>query len=305
MIRKSRSIPSPPSRRPRRWRRRSWRTRRRRRPISSRKRRRMRSKASSKRSSDALNESGRLRPRKSLGQNFLRDDRIARKIVDAVGPRPGDVVLEIGPGEGALTKHLAASGARLVLVELDERAVLQMRGLYEGAGVQVLHQDVLTVDLDLLADSMSTERLRVVGNIPYYITSPILFHVLDNRRRVRDLTMMVQREVARRLAAVPRTKAYGILSVFCQLFADVEILFDVQPGSFHPRPDVTSSVVRLMMLDGPRFALRDEQFFRGMVRSVFGKLRKTLRNALRYFLDDDPAAAVPDASILQRRPEDL
>jgi 16S rRNA (adenine1518-N6/adenine1519-N6)-dimethyltransferase len=250
-------------------------------------------------------EPAHLRPKKGLGQNFLRDDRIARKIVDALDPRPGDVVLEIGPGEGALTKHLVASGAKLVLVELDERAVARMRVLYERLGVRVIHQDVLTVDLNTLAASAGTERLRVVGNIPYYITSPILFHVLDNRHRVRDLTMMVQREVARRLAAVPRTKAYGILSVFCQLFADVEILFDVQPGSFHPRPDVTSSVVRLVMLDGPRYALRDEQFFRGMVRSVFGKRRKTLRNALRYFIDDDPAAAVPDVSILQRRPEDL
>ncbi len=265
----------------------------------------MRSKASSRRSNSALDGSRHLRPRRALGQNFLRDDRIARKIVDAVHPGPGDVVLEIGPGEGALTKHLVASGATLVLVELDERAVTRMRKLYDGSGVKVLHQDVLTVDLDALAESMSTERLRVVGNIPYYITSPILFHVLDNRRRVRDLTMMVQKEVARRLAAVPQTKAYGILSVFCQLFADVEILFDVQPGSFHPRPEVTSSVVRLAMLDGPRYALRNEQFFRGMVRSVFGKRRKTLRNALRYFLDDEPAAAVTDTSILQRRPEDL
>jgi 16S rRNA (adenine1518-N6/adenine1519-N6)-dimethyltransferase len=265
----------------------------------------MHSKASSKRSNSAFDASGRLRPRKSLGQNFLRDERIARKIVDAVDPRPEDVVLEIGPGEGALTKHLAATGARLVLVELDERAVVRMRESYESPRVQVLHQDVLTVDWDALAASTGTERLRVVGNIPYYITSPILFHVLDHRRRVRDLTMMVQREVARRLAAVPRTKAYGILSVFCQLFADVEVLFDVQPGSFHPRPDVTSSVVRLVMLDGPRYALRDEQFFRGMVRSVFGKRRKTLRNALRYFIDIDPAAAVPDVSILQCRPEDL
>ena len=265
----------------------------------------MRSKASSKSKNGAFDESAGLRPRKSLGQNFLRDDRISRKIVLAIDLRPADVVLEIGPGEGALTRHLAASGARLVLVELDERAVGRMRELYGGSGVQVLHQDVLTVDLDALAASMGTERLRVVGNIPYYITSPILFHVLDNRHRVRDLTMMVQKEVARRLAAVPRTKEYGILSVFCQLFADVEILFDVQPGSFHPRPDVTSSVVRLVMLDRPRYALRDEQFFREMVRSVYGMRRKTLRNALRYFLDADPAAAVPDASILQRRPEDL
>ncbi len=265
----------------------------------------MSSTTSSKRRSDALDGSGRLRPRKWLGQNFLRDDRIARKIVDAVGPRPEEVIVEIGPGEGALTKHLAASGAKLVLVELDERAVKPLQQAYPGPRVQVLHQDVLTVDFDGLAAATGAERLRIVGNIPYYITSPILFHVLDNRRRVRDLTMMVQREVARRLAAVPRTKAYGILSVFCQLFADVRVLFDVQPGSFHPRPDVTSSVVQLVMLDAPRFVLRDEQFFRGMVRAVFGKRRKTLRNALRYVVDDGAVAAVPDASMLRRRPEDL
>src|SRR5512140_389063 len=294
MIRRSSSTRSPRRRRLKGWRRRRSRRRQRRRPISSRKRQRMRSKASSRRSSSVPDDSGHLRPKKSLGQNFLRDDRIARKIVDAVAPRPGDVVLEFGPGEGALTGHLVASGAELILVELDKRSVMRIRALSERPGVQVRHQHVLTVDLDGLAAAAGTERLRVVGNIPYYITSPILFHVLDNRRRVRDLTTMVQKEVARRLVAVPRTKAYGIVSVFCQLFADVEILFDVQPGSFHPRPDVTSSVVRLVMLDGPRYALRDEQFFRGMVRSVFGKRRKTLRNALRYFIDDDPAAAVQD-----------
>jgi 16S rRNA (adenine1518-N6/adenine1519-N6)-dimethyltransferase len=264
----------------------------------------MPSRTSSK-GSEPFAGSGRLRPRKSLGQNFLRDDRIARKIVDAIGPDSGDVIMEIGPGEGALTRHLLASGATLVLVELDERAVAGLRQLYEGPGVRILHQDVLTVDLAALAASMNTERLRVVGNIPYSITTPILFHVLDHREQVRDLTMMVQREVARRLAAAPKTKAYGILSVFCQLFADVEVLFDVQPGSFYPRPDVTSSVVRLAMLHAPRYAVRDEQFFRAMVRAVFGKRRKTLRNALRYFLHDDPAAAIQDASLLQRRPEDL
>jgi 16S rRNA (adenine1518-N6/adenine1519-N6)-dimethyltransferase len=265
----------------------------------------MQSRASSSERNNIAHNPERIRPRKSLGQNFLRDDRIARRIVDAVDPRPGDAVLEIGPGEGALTAHLVASGAKLVLVDLDERSVLRMRELYGDTGVRVLHQDVLTVDLPSLAASLGTEHLRVVGNIPYYITSPILFHILDNRRCVRDLTMMVQKEVARRLAANSRTKEYGILSVFCQLFADVKVLFDVQPGSFHPRPEVTSSVVQLAMLDSPRYALRDEQFFRGMVRSVFGKRRKTLRNGLRYFLNDDPDGAVPDPSILQLRPEDL
>ena len=243
-----------------------------------------------------------LRPRKSLGQHFLRDERIARRIVEAVNPVASDLVLEIGPGEGALTRHLAQTPARLVLVDVDDRVVAQLRKTYAGRA-EVWLQDILTTDPASIARDHAVDRIRVIGNIPYYITSPILFHFLDHRGSVRDLTIMVQKEVAQRLVAGPGSKTYGIVSVIIGLLADAELLFDVQPGSFHPRPAVTSSVVKLTMLEHPRFEVRDEKFFRAVVRTAFGKRRKTLRNSLRSLSGTNPG--VLDARTLGRRPEEL
>jgi 16S rRNA (adenine1518-N6/adenine1519-N6)-dimethyltransferase len=230
----------------------------------------------------------------------LRDANVARKIVDAIAPLPGDTVLEIGPGEGALTRELALRAGRLIIVDIDERVIRTMEEVFSDGSVEILHQDVLTVDLDDLAARYGP--LRVVGNIPYNITSPILFHMLDHRTAVRDMTLLMQREVARRLVAGPGTKDYGILSIMCQFVADVSVLFDVSPNVFYPRPEVTSSLVRLQMLPALRFPVADEVFFRTMVRGVFGKRRKTLRNSLRYLLPE--VSALPDVD-LQRRPEDL
>ncbi|MBI4535431.1 MAG: ribosomal RNA small subunit methyltransferase A, partial [Ignavibacteriae bacterium] len=147
-------------------------------------------------------------------------------------------------------------------------------------------------------------RLRVVGNIPYNITSPILFHLLDHRFWVSDILLMVQKEVARRMVAMQRTKDYGILSVLCQFYADVKLLFDVSANAFYPKPKVTSSVVQLVILDAPRYAVSDEEFFRKMVRSIFGKRRKTLRNSLKYFVEE-VGGRLPESVDLQRRPEEL
>ena len=242
-----------------------------------------------------------LRPRKSLGQNFLRDPNIARRVVRAIDPRPSDVILEIGPGEGALTKYLAKKVARLIVVDVDKRVVDRMRD--EFPDTVVIHSDFLKVDLDSLAGEYGGV-FRAVGNIPYNITSPILFHLLDHRSSIRDVTLMVQKEVARRLAAKPGTKEYGILSVFFQLFAAVDILFDVSRNAFYPKPDVTSSIIRLNMLRTPRYELADEELFRSMVRSVFGKRRKMLRGSMRYFCDEH-GYALPEKHDLTRRPEDL
>jgi 16S rRNA (adenine1518-N6/adenine1519-N6)-dimethyltransferase len=230
----------------------------------------------------------------------LRDANVARKIVDAIAPLPGDTVLEIGPGEGALTRELAVRAGRLIIVDIDERVIRAMEEVFSGGPVVILHRDVLALDLNDLAARYGS--LRVVGNIPYNITSPILFHALDHRTAVRDVTLLMQREVARRLVARPGTKDYGILSIMCQFVADVSVLFDVSPNVFYPRPEVTSSLVRLRMLPAVRFPVADEGFFRTMVRGVFGKRRKTLRNSLRYLLPDIPS--LPDVD-LQRRPEDL
>ncbi len=244
-----------------------------------------------------------VRPKKSLGQNFLRDENIARKITAAIDPGASDVVLEIGPGQGALTKHIVARAGRTILVELDQRVLDHLRELTTGYAVEIRNEDILSTDITALAERAGTP-LRVVGNIPYMITSPILFHLIDHRRAVRDVTIMMQREVARRIAARPGTKEYGILSVQTGLYADVKPLFDVSPNAFFPKPQVTSTVLRLTMLTAPRHDVADEKYVRAMVRAIFGKRRKTLRNSLDYFLDGQvPHTPLPVD--LGRRPEDL
>ncbi len=244
-----------------------------------------------------------LRPRKSLGQNFLRDDNIARKIAQAVDPQPGDALLEIGPGEGALTRHLAGRCRSLTAVEMDERAVAMMNAMFPGGEVEVVRGDFLRTDLHAFAGA-HPGRFRIVGNIPYNITTPILFHVLDNRRPVHDLTITVQKEVGRRMTAVPGTGEYGILAVFCGYYAVVRELFEVSRNVFYPKPDVTSLVMQLTMHDRPVHPARDEEFFREMVRAVFGKRRKTLRNSLRYFTAPR-GILLPDLPLLGQRPEEL
>jgi 16S rRNA (adenine1518-N6/adenine1519-N6)-dimethyltransferase len=188
-------------------------------------------------------------------------------------------------------------------VELDDRVIAGLRERFGAAGVEIVHGDILETDLEALAARFG-RPVRVAGNIPYNITSPILFHVLDHRAAVSDLTIMMQREVARRLVAEPGGKEYGIPAVFCRLFADMELLFDVSPQSFVPVPAVTSSVVRMTILPRPRFTTADEPFFRAMVRAVFGQRRKTLRNTLRSFLG---TSVVPPGLPVDtgRRPEEL
>lgn len=244
-----------------------------------------------------------IRPKQSLGQNFLRDENIARKIVGSLTLSPGDVLLEIGPGEGALTKYLVQRVHALVVVDIDRRVIAALNEMFPEGAVEILHRDFLEVDFAGILAGRRAKRLRIVGNIPYNITSQILFHILDNRQWIADATLMMQKEVARRLVAAPKTKDYGILAVFSQLFAEVEVLFDVSPKCFSPVPKVTSSVVRLRIREQPRFAIGDEQFFRTMVRSIFGKRRKTLRNSLGYFVD--PVPRLPSHFDLSKRPEEL
>jgi len=244
-----------------------------------------------------------LRPRKSLGQNFLRDDAVARKIVASIDPRADDVLLEIGPGEGALTRHLAPLTRRLSVVEIDARAAAGIRAMFPGGTVDVIEGDFLALDLDAFARDRGG-RLRIAGNIPYNITTPILFHVLDHRAHVADLTILVQKEVGRRMGAAPGTPDYGILSVFCRYTSEVKALFEVPPGAFYPRPQVTSLLMRLVMRAAPEVPAADEAFFRMIVRATFGKRRKTIRNSLRY-VDALRGAALPDLPELDRRPEEL
>lgn len=226
-----------------------------------------------------------LRPRKSLGQNFLIDDNIARKIVRAAEIHAGDVVLEIGPGKGAITKHLIEQAERVIAVELDKRAVEVLRKKFERECVAhrlfIEQEDFLSVDLSTISRKFR-KPLRVIGNIPYHITSPILFKVMEKREVVQDLVMLVQLEVGKRIVAKPGTKDYGILSVFCQFYGTPRLLFKVPPTAFSPKPKVFSVLLRLNFTFRPLYEVIDEKIFVALVRTTFGKRRKTLRNGLKY-----------------------
>ncbi len=223
------------------------------------------------------------RPKQSLGQNFLTDPNIGRKIVRAIAPAAGEVVVEIGPGRGAITGLLAGSGCRLVLIEIDQRLIGELRERFRPPEAEVIQADVLDVSLADLA-ARHGRKLRIVGNLPYHLTSPILFKVFAEHDAVADCTFMVQREVARRIVSKPGVKEYGILSVMTALHGDPEIAFDVSPNCFYPKPKVTSSILRIGMHEGLPGDL-DLELFRSVVRATFGKRRKTLRNSLQY-IDD-------------------
>jgi len=232
--------------------------------------------------------------KKSLGQNFLRDPNTIRRIADAVVAAPGQGVVEIGPGMGAITGELLARYPKLVALEVDERAIAHLKAALPALDVR--HSDVLTANWGALATELGGP-LVVVGNLPYYITSPILFGLLDARAHVAEATVMMQREVAERLVAVPRTKAYGILSVSFQRYTDVRLLFRVPPTVFHPRPNVESAVVRLRFRADAPPPSPAEDHLRAVVRMAFNQRRKTLRNALSAY------GAVPDAWASKRAEE--
>ncbi|HEY0181107.1 MAG TPA: 16S rRNA (adenine(1518)-N(6)/adenine(1519)-N(6))-dimethyltransferase RsmA [Dokdonella sp.] len=216
--------------------------------------------------------------KKRFGQHFLRDAAVLRRIVDAIAPRPGDRVVEIGPGEGALTLPLLRALGRLTVVELDRDLIPRLRDAAAGVGeLEIVHADVLAVDLRALAHGAP---LRVVGNLPYNISSPILFHCLDQLDAIEDMHFMLQREVVERMAAPPGGKVYGRLSVMLQLACRVEPLFEVPPAAFRPPPKVDSAVVRLVPLAPERRPRADPATLARVVRDAFGQRRKTLANAL-------------------------
>src|SRR5712692_5864921 len=215
-----------------------------------------------------------IKPKKSLGQNFLIDENIARNIIRDLHLTDDDVVVEIGPGHGALTKHLASRAGRLIAVEIDQRVVSKLQQQFASPNITILHQDFLELDLIALQAQVG-RKLRLVGNIPYHLTSPILIKAFDDRTSLCDFTLMVQREVAQRLAAKPGTKQYGILSVYARFYGKMKILFTVSPNCFYPKPKVSSAVVQEALFDQIPHEV-DEQLFRAVVRTSFGKRRKTL-----------------------------
>lgn len=226
------------------------------------------------------------RPKKYFGQHFLHERSVIERIVAAIAPQPGEHLVEIGPGEGALTLPLLRAAGRLTAIELDRDLIEPLLARAAGIGeLRVLHADVLKVDLAELADG---RPLRLAGNLPYYVSSPILFHCLAASDHIADMHFMLQQEVVDRMAAAPGGKVYGRLSVMLQLACRVEPLLHVARGAFRPPPKVDSAVVRLTprpAAQRPDPALRPAIV--AVVRAAFGQRRKTLANALRGLLDAD------------------
>jgi 16S rRNA (adenine1518-N6/adenine1519-N6)-dimethyltransferase len=246
------------------------------------------------------------RAKRALGQNFLIDQNVQRKIVAALDPHPDDEVLEIGPGVGALTKHLAGAVRRLVLVELDNDLAARLREEFAGEpSVEVINEDVLEVPLERI--SSDPARLKVIGNIPYNITTPILFGLLERRPRPQRIVLMVQREVADRILEPAGSKTYGALAVGVQAVADVGRVMNVSREAFRPVPDVMSSVVSIVPHDPPRLTPDDEASLRELTRAAFQQRRKQFQRILRDFYDlsVDEVAEVGQAAgmDLVQRPE--
>lgn len=224
-----------------------------------------------------------MRPKRSLGQNFLVDGNLQRKIVEGLAAGPTDVVLEIGPGHGALTRHLVGGPKHLVLVELDDRLVEELSERWGGrSDVEIRHVDFL--DVDLAGVTEDPTQLLVVGNIPYNLTAPIIFKLLE-RPRPREIVLMVQREVADRLVAKPGTSEYGALAVGVRSVAVVESLFRVPRTAFRPKPNVDSAVVKIRPMVPPPLTVDEERSLRTLTRAAFQWRRKQFQKTLREHPD--------------------
>jgi 16S rRNA (adenine1518-N6/adenine1519-N6)-dimethyltransferase len=232
----------------------------------------------------------RVRAKKALGQNFLVDGNVLANIIKAADIRPEDLILEIGPGTGALTSRLADVAARVVAVEWDRDLVTLLRKeLSRYETLEIIHGDFLRIDLHQVLGSSGTARWKVVANLPYNISSQILFRIIDERSKFSELLLMLQKEVGDRLLAPPACKDYGVLTVLSRLYFDVKKVMPVKPSSFRPIPKVDSAVLRFRILPEPRIDVGDEILFRQVVKASFAQRRKTLFNCLKSmdFLSDE------------------
>lgn len=220
--------------------------------------------------------------KKNFGQNFLIDTNILDNIVEGAGVTKEDCVLEIGPGIGSLTQVLAESAKKVVAVEIDRNLIPILKGTLAGyENIQLLNQDILKTDIDqLIARENNGEAVRVVANLPYYITTPIIMDLLENQRNVKSITVMVQKEVAERMQAAPGCKDYGSLSIAVQYYCAVRIDNIVPPSCFMPKPKVASAVITLEPRSAPKVQVADEALFFHIIKCAFGQRRKTLLNSL-------------------------
>jgi 16S rRNA (adenine1518-N6/adenine1519-N6)-dimethyltransferase len=225
----------------------------------------------------------RAPPRKRFGQHFLHDRAVIERLVAAIDPRPDETLVEIGPGRGALTLPLLDRSGTLHAIEIDRDLAARLPALSASHGRLALHvADAVEFDFATLARA---QKLRIVGNLPYNVSTPLLFHLIEHIDSIADITVMLQKEVADRMAARAGTDDYGRLSVMMQWRFEVEPLFEVGPGAFVPAPKVRSRVVRLRPHRSSPATVSDPEFFERMVKAAFNQRRKTLRNSLRGVVD--------------------
>ncbi len=252
-----------------------------------------------------------MHAKKSLGQNFLVGSHYPKRILASVAPQPSETILEIGPGHGALTEFLIATNANIIAIELDRALIPELTAQFADApNFRLIEADALDVNFcELIQPATSA---RVVANLPYYISTAILQRLIEHRACVREMTLMLQREVVERIVAKPGGKEYGFLAAVVQFFCEAKKLFDVPPGAFRPVPKVTSSVVQLRVRTTPVATVLDEAFLVELLKSMFAQKRKTLWNNLRaakgkFKLDDLQLRAALEAANIdgQRRAETL
>ncbi len=250
-----------------------------------------------------------LSPRKKLGQHFLIDRNIIEKVIQVAEVKGDDVVLEVGPGLGEMTYGLAQQAKRVIAVEIDSRLVeILRRKMSAMSNVEIIEEDILETDFDALVRKVKSP-LKVVANLPYQISTPLLFRFIESRRLFSNLTLMLQREVVERITAIPGGKTYGALSILMQSVSKSSLQFIVKPSSFFPPPKVESAVVRIAWKEKPSIEGTEEEWFRKVVRASFGYRRKTLLNALKHsrLLPLDSLQLKMDGVGIdpQRRPETL
>jgi len=225
------------------------------------------------------------KPKKFLGQNFLVDENIARKIVASLDVKNDDTVIEIGPGQGVLTKYLTALTENFIAVEIDKSIYEKLIDLYKSK-IKIIHKDFLKIDFkaEFPSDQSKKKKLKVIGNIPYNITTEILFKLYDFNLKLESAVLMMQKEVAQRIIAKPNSKDYGILAIQTQVHSSPKILFDVPPTSFFPKPRVFSSIVKFDFTE-TKYQISDKNIFKALVRESFGQRRKTMKNSLKKYFE--------------------
>lgn len=234
----------------------------------------------------------RPKPRKRLGQNFLIDKNIQEKIVNSCNLQESDVVLEIGPGRGELTRLLLAKAKKVFAVEIDkELCGLLSSKFSSSSNFELINQDILKISLVDLRGLQGLGKLKVIANIPYYISTPIIAHLLRYKESIEAIYISLQKELAKRLTALPGNKDYGAFSCFVQFYSQPKILFPIKNSSFWPKPKVDSSFVELKILSAPKVKVKDEESFFKIVRLAFSQRRKVLKNSLVKMVEGDKLIA--------------